>query len=75
MVSPLVEQELHQQLEHLPLGQHRQVLKFARALASTRTRGVPGKALLPLAGTISALDLAAISQAVEEGCDQVNSKG
>ena len=74
MVSPVLEQQLHEQLNFLPKGQQRQVLDFARALAASRPRGVAGRELLPLAGTISSLDLAAISQAVED-CEQVEAHG
>ena len=69
MVSPVLEQQLHEQLNHLPAGQQRQVLDFARALAASRPRGVPGRDLLPLAGTIGADD-----QAVAD-CEQVDAHG
>ena len=74
MVSPAIQQQLHEQLEHLPPGQQRQVLEFASALAAARPRGVAGRDLLPLAGTISAADLAAISAAVAD-CEQVDAHG
>jgi hypothetical protein len=63
---------LRQQLEHLPFGQQRQVLDFARALASTRTKGVPGHQLLQFAGTIEPRDLKEISQAITDGCEKVD---
>src|SRR5687768_10903293 len=72
MVNPVLEKELHQQLEHLAVGQQRQVLDFARALASARTRGVPGQELLRFAGTIEPNDLQAISQAITEDCEKIN---
>ena len=72
MVSLVLEKELHEQLEHLPIGQQQQVLDFARALAAARPRGVPGHQLLHFGGAIQADDLKAISQAVEEGCEKVN---
>lgn len=72
MISPVLERELHQQLEHLPFGQQRQVLDFARALAVSRARGVAGQKLVRFAGTIESDDLELISQAVAEDCEQVN---
>ncbi len=75
MLSPLVEQEIYRQLEVLPVSQQRQVLDFARALAVARTRGVPGQSLLSLAGAIDAPDLAAISQAIREDCEQITPEG
>lgn len=73
MVSPFLERELHQQLAHLPIGQQRQVLDFARALASSRTRGASGQNLLQFVGTIEQDDIAMMSQAIEDGCEKVDS--
>lgn len=72
MVSPVLEKELHEELAHLPLGQQRQVLDFARALAVTQVRGVAGSKLLPLAGTIAPDDLEAMAVAIQEDCEKVN---
>ena len=72
MISSTLERELHQQLEHLPFGQQRQVLDFARALATVRARGVAGKRLLQFAGTIEGDDLNAMSQAIAQGCENVD---
>lgn len=74
MLSPLVERELHQQLEVLPVNQQRLVLDFARALVATRPQGVPGHNLLAFAGTINKPDLAIMLQAAEEDCEQVSLK-
>ena len=71
MVSSVLEKELHQHLEHLPFGQQRQVLDFARALAASRARGVAGQSLLRFAGAIAADDLSVISQAIAEDCEKV----
>lgn len=75
MVSPTLERELHQQLEHLPLGQQRQVVDFARALASARARGVAGQKLLQFAGTVDPTELQAMSQAIADDCDKVDVHG
>lgn len=72
MISPILEQELHRQLGHLPFGQQRQVLDFARALASARARGVAGRKLLRFAGTMEQEDLEAISQAIADDCEKVD---
>ena len=72
MVSSVLERELHQQLEHLPFGQQRQVLDFARALASSRARGIAGQKLLQFAGAIEIDDLKVISQAIAEDCEKVD---
>jgi hypothetical protein len=73
MISPTLEQELHEHLHQLAIEQQRQVVDFARALAVTRVRGVPGQTLLQFAGAIEADDVATMAQAIEDGCEQVNS--
>jgi hypothetical protein len=73
MISPTLEQELHEHLRRLPVEQQRQVVDFARALSVARVRGVPGQALLQFAGAISADDVTTMAQAIEDGCEQVNS--
>lgn len=72
MVSSILEKELHQQLEHLPVSQQRQVLDFARALASSRARGVAGQKLLQFAGTIDSGELKIMSQAIAENCEKID---
>lgn len=72
MISSILERELHQQLERLPHDQQRQVLDFARALASTRTSGVAGQKLLRFAGAIELDDLKTMSHAITDGCEKVD---
>jgi hypothetical protein len=73
MLSPALERELHEHLSHLALEQQQQVVAFARALAATRMRGVPGQSLLQFAGAIEADDIVVMAQAIEDDCEQVNS--
>ena len=72
MISPVLERELHQHLEHLPFGQQRQVLDFARALVASRAQGVAGRKLLQFAGTIDSEDLKIMSQVITEDCEKVD---
>ncbi len=72
MVNTNLERELHQQMEHLPLGQQRQVLDFARALASARARGVEGRQLLQFAGMIDRDELKIFAQAIADDCEKVD---
>ena len=72
MVSPVLEQELHRQLEALSPERQRQVLHYARTLSGKPLLGVPGSSLLPFAGTIKPSDLKIMSQAVDEDCEQIN---
>jgi len=71
MLNPLVEGELHQHLEVLPVTQQRQVLDFARALSLAQPTGVSGSTLLQFGGAIEADDLLIMSQAADEDCEQI----
>lgn len=55
----------------LPVAQQYQVLEYARTLASPT--GVPGASLLKFAGSIDEDELDRMSQAIEEGCEKVDS--
>lgn len=71
-MNTTVEKDIHEQLSQLPLEQQRQVLEFARALATARIHGVPGQNLLRFAGSIDHEDLMIIEQAIKDGCEKVN---
>lgn len=66
-----IEKGLLDQLEKLPDELKERVLEFARALAQSSPRGVAGAQLLRLAGTIPGQELALMSRAIDEGCEQV----
>lgn len=70
MTKP-IESKVIDQLVGLPEDLQVRVLEFAKSLSLGTTRGVPGKDLLDLAGTIPADDLVTIRKAIEEGCEQV----
>jgi hypothetical protein len=70
MSNQSLQKEILDQLSKLPIEQQRQVLDFARTLA--KPIGKQGKDLLHFAGGINAEDLKLMSQAIEEGCEQVN---
>ena len=58
-----------QVIEHLkimPQDLQYQVLEFARNLTSSKIKGVPGKQLLPFAGSIPKEDLQLMSEAIEQ---------
>lgn len=50
----------------------KKVLDFVRALARKTPKGTPGKALLRHMGSIPAEEVDRMSQAIEEGCEQIN---
>ena len=71
-VNPVIENELHQQLNRMDVDGQQRVLNFARALAAKDAHGLPGKSLVHLSGVIERSDLALIERAIEAGCEQVN---
>ena len=71
-MEPTMEKELLKHLKQLGPEEQRQVLDFARTLATSGRDGTPGESLIRFGGAIDAADLAIISQAIEEGCEQVN---
>ncbi|MGH8521363.1 MAG: hypothetical protein ACREVK_12085 [Gammaproteobacteria bacterium] len=66
-----IEREICQQLDRLTPDQHRQVLDFARTLASPMFPGVSGEITSRFAGTTSKDDLVIITRAIEAGCERV----
>jgi hypothetical protein len=71
MNTPVVDQVV-EQLRDLPSELQWRVLEFTRALAVSAPRGVPGHQLLNFAGTIPSDDLQVIRQAIQEGCERVD---
>jgi len=72
MVDATIERELSTCLGRLPVERQRQVLEFARTLATPPPQGVRGSTLLQFAGTIDESDLEAMSRAIEDGCERID---
>lgn len=72
MLNVIVKKEIIQQIGRLDYEHQRRVLDFARALAVTGSKGVPGKHLLSFAGSIPADDLKAMKYAIEDSCEKVD---
>ncbi len=72
MLNATVKKEIISQIGRLDYEHQRRVLDFARALALTGPKGVPGKQLLSFAGVIPADDLKTMEQAIEDDCEQVD---
>jgi hypothetical protein len=73
MSSSSFEQELLGEFSKLAPVQQQQVLDYVRTLRTSKPKGVPGSTLFQFAGTIDAQDLQLMAQAIEEGCEQVDS--
>lgn len=72
MTHAAIEQEILTYLHKLAPIQQEQVLNFVQKLAEAPPTGVPGAMLLPFAGNIEVAQLEAMTQAIEEGCEQVS---
>lgn len=70
MNTPLLDQII-EQLQVMPYDQQRHILEFTRALVSSRQHGVAGSELARFASVIPASDLQIIQEAIEQGCEQV----
>jgi len=63
--------KLIEHLKIMPQDLQWRVLELARALASSRIKGVSGRQLLRFAGSIPPDDVKLMRQAIEQGCEQV----
>jgi hypothetical protein len=72
MVDTTIETELFACVGGLPVEKQRQVLEFARTLATSPSQGVRGADLLRFAGTIDKADLDTMSQAIKDGCERID---
>ncbi|HFE66090.1 MAG TPA: hypothetical protein ENJ93_02410 [Chloroflexi bacterium] len=65
--------QINQQVKAFPDKLQWEVLKFVQSLTPSAQRGIPGKHLLKFAGVIPPADLDIMRQAIETGCEQVDS--
>jgi len=73
MDTPIIEQVI-EQLKALPQELQWRVLEFTRALAVSTPHGIPGQQLLRFAGAIPLEDVKLMREAIEQGCEQVDTK-
>lgn len=71
MYTPLIDKVV-EQLRDLPQELQWRVLEFTRTLAISTPQGVAGRQLLSFAGSIAPDDLRLMSEAIEQGCEQVD---
>jgi hypothetical protein len=71
MDTPIID-KIVEQLEALPDELQQSVLEFTRSLTLSKPRGVPGGRLLRFAGAISPDEAHQMSEAIEQGCEQVD---
>lgn len=71
MDGPIVDKVI-EQLKVLPQELQWRVLEFMRALARATPRGVSGQELLRFSGVISPDDAELVREAIDRGCEQVD---
>ncbi len=71
-MSKPVGSEILEAIRELPSAEQRRVLDFARALAASKPRAVPGTSLLRFSGTIAKHELARMTAAIQEECERVD---
>ena len=71
MDTPIIDKVI-EQLKALPHELQWRVLEFTRALTLSTPRGVSGQHLLRFAGAISPNDAQLMREAIEQGCEQVD---
>ena len=71
METPIVN-EIVKKLGKLPNKLQRQVLTYVESLQIPATRGASGHQLLQFAGAIPKEDLTFMQEAIEKGCEQVD---
>ena len=71
-MSDNVIDQVVKRLRQMPEGMQQQVLTFTEKLQASLPDGVSGRSLLAFAGAIPADDLSLISEAIEEGCERVD---
>jgi hypothetical protein len=67
-----IAEKVMEQLQSLPYDLQCQVLEFTRALTLSVPRGVAGRQLLQFAGAIPYSDVELMQEAIEQGCEQVD---
>ncbi|WP_240610801.1 DUF2281 domain-containing protein [Ammonifex thiophilus] len=67
-----IREEILRELDRLPPELQREVLDFARALASSVSEGTPGEKLLRFAGILTPEEAELMERAIEEGCERVD---
>lgn len=72
MLSDIYKEEIANEMGRLDYDNQRRVLAFAKALAATGERGVPGKRLLSFVGLIPPEDLVGMQHAITEHCEKVD---
>ena len=74
MTAPASKTQLLEDFERLPANLQKTIGELTHALAVARPRGVPARSLLKHAGVLDAEAARQMREAIEEGCEQVDSR-
>lgn len=72
-LHPSIKNEILENLESIPYEEQRIILDFIKLLAGGKVRGIPGRDLLVFSRTIEKSDADSMLEAIEEGCEKVDS--
>ncbi len=72
-MSSALEDQIMEQIGGLSPNEQRRVLNFARALGSSRPSGISGRELLRFGGMFGTEDARRMSEAIEDGCEKIDS--
>jgi hypothetical protein len=72
MSDSTIKQAIIEQLDHMPYEVQHKVLDYAQSLVPYPLKGTSGKLLLRFSGIIEAEDIMVMTQAIKEGCEQVD---
>jgi hypothetical protein len=72
MLDSAIQNDLLKQVEQLSPPLQRKVVDFARSLAQSRPRGIPGRQLLEFVGILSPEEAKAMMDAIEEDCERID---
>jgi len=73
MIDARLQGELLKQVDQLSPALQRRVLDFAVALVQSVPKGTPANELLRFAGVLDPQDAQAMIEAIEQGCERVDS--
>ena len=71
-MASVLQQQIIQELNNLPLEMQIKVRDFAYALKISIPKGTAGKELLQFAGIMSKEEAKEIEKIIEEGCEQID---
>ena len=74
MVEATIKEQILSDLERLSPDLQARAAQLVHGLVSAAPRGVPGRDLLRFAGTIDAESIREMEEAIEDGCERIDSE-